>query len=250
VTLDRHLIRRGAEVLVTDPREFWRRTTRYARPMRRDYRRRFKVTLRQWLLYHSNDIMLVGKCRWMGAEALKNPLDAWIYQEILYEVRPEVIVEIGSYSGGSTLYFANLLDLLGTGIVVSVDRDRSRFDISHPRIRMVTGDSSSPDVVEQVRRLSDGKTCLVVHDGDHRKEKVLEDLEIYSRFVTAGSYLIVEDGIIDLFRPRDGIGEFYSGPLPAIDEFLARHRREFAVDRERERYVITYNPRGFLRRVR
>ncbi len=184
----------------------------------------------------------------MGVEALKNPLDAWIYQEIIYDVKPQVVIEIGSYSGGSTLYFAHLLDLLGSGVVISIDVDRSRFSVAHDRIEPITGDSSAPQVVRRVQELCDGKTCLVVHDGDHRKEKVLEDLETYSPFVTPGSYLIVEDGIIDLFRPRDGIGQFHSGPLAAIDEFLLRHP-EFTVDSQRERYVITYNPRGFLRRV-
>jgi cephalosporin hydroxylase len=249
MTISKELLRRGVEVAVSDPHLFLRKARRYVRPMRRDYRRRFRRSIREWLLYHTNEIMLSGKCHWMGVEALKNPLDAWIYQEIVYEVKPEVIIEIGSYSGGSTLYFAHLLDLVGNGVVVSIDLDRSRFNIEHDRIRTVTGESSSADVVREVRKISDGKTCLVVHDGDHRRDQVLEDLDTYCSFVTPGSYLIVEDGIIDLFRPRDGIGQFESGPLAAIDEFLLRHP-EFTVDSRRERYVITYNPRGYLRRTR
>jgi cephalosporin hydroxylase len=93
-----------------------------------------------------------------------------------------------------------------------------------------------------------GKTSLVVHDGNRTKEQVLQDFETYSPLVTPGSYLIVENWIIDLFRPRDGIGQFDNRPLAAVGELLVRHP-EFTVDARRERYVITYNPRGFLRRV-
>ena len=85
--------------------------------------------------------------------------------------------------------------------------------------------------------------------GDHRKESVLGNLWNYSEFVGVGSYFIVEDGVIDLFRPGDGIGDFFEGPLAALQEFLGENA-DFEVDQKRERYLLTYNPRGFLRRVR
>jgi cephalosporin hydroxylase len=185
----------------------------------------------------------------MGLPAYKNPMDAWIYQEILHEVRPQVLVEIGSAEGGTTLYFAHLMDLLGEGTVVSIDVDRSRFRARHPRIQVITGDSSSPEVVGRVREVAAGKSVLVIQDGDHRKAPVLADLEAYAPLVTPGSYLIVEDGIIDLFDPGDSIGTVEEGPLAAVEEFLAGHP-EFAIDGARERYLLTYNPKGFLRRVR
>jgi cephalosporin hydroxylase len=89
---------------------------------------------------------------------------------------------------------------------------------------------------------------MVIHDADHRKEQVLSDLERYAPLVTAGNYLIIEDGIVDLFRPGNGLGTWTDGPLAATDEFL-RTNPHFQVDSERERYLMTYNPRGFLRRV-
>jgi cephalosporin hydroxylase len=180
---------------------------------------------------------------------MKNPFDAWIYQEIIYEVKPDVIVEIGSAEGGSSLYFANLLDLLGKGQVVSIDIDRTNFNVRHDRIIVITGDCSSQEVAAKVSGLCQGKKTLVVHDGDHRKEAVLRDLGIYSKFVSVGSYLIVEDGVADLFKPWDGVGQSYEGPLKAVEEFLITNP-EFVVDMERERYLLTYNPRGFLKRVR
>lgn len=215
--------------------------------MRTDYRRRLQMNLGQWLLYHQRNIVL-EECHWMGVRALKNPLDAWVYQEILYEVKPEVVVEIGSFEGGGTLYLANLLDLLGNGVVVSIDIDRTNYNVKHSRIIAITGDSSSPETIAKVSELCRGKSVLVIHDSDHRKEQVLKDLQIYSKLVSVDSYLIVEDGIIDLYKPGDSIGSMEDGPLAAIEEFLDTNP-SFIVDSERERYILTYNPKGFLKRV-
>ena len=89
-------------------------------PLRREfYQRKFSMSLREWLIYHQKEIVF-HQVTWMGKKILKNPLDAWIYQEIIYEVQPDVIVEIGSSHGGSTKYFADLLDILGKGMVVSI----------------------------------------------------------------------------------------------------------------------------------
>ncbi|MEA2627346.1 MAG: hypothetical protein QOD06_3391 [Candidatus Binatota bacterium] len=184
----------------------------------------------------------------MGVPAFKNPLDAWILQEIVHEVRPGAIVEIGSAAGGSTLYLAHLLDLLGRGRVISVDLDRARFQARHPRIVEVTGDSGAPETRARVAALCEERPVMVVHDGDHRREPLLADLESYAPLVSVGSYLIVEDGVIDLFEAGDGIGTRDQGPLFAIEEFLGRHP-EFVVDEDRERYLVTYNPRGYLKRV-
>jgi cephalosporin hydroxylase len=221
---------------------------RHIREFRKRYRRILSMTLREWLEYHQRDIAF-DRCTWMGIKAWKNPLDAWIYQEIVHEVRPDVIVEIGSALGGATLYLAHLLDLLGEGTVVSVDIDHSRFEAQHDRIVKVTGSSSSPEVVGRVAELCRAKRVLVIHDADHRKGQVLEDMRAYAPMVSVGSYLIVEDGVVDLFRPHDILGVPYVGPLAATEEFV-RQAPHFEVDSSRERYLLTYNPRGFLRRVR
>ncbi len=213
-----------------------------------DYTALLQMTLRDWLLRHQQDIIF-NKCSWMGVPTVKNPLDAWVYQEIIFEVKPDVIVEIGSFKGGSTIYFAHLLDLLGKGEVVSVDVDRTHYEAQHDRIVTVTGDSSSDEVVNEVAGRCEGKTVLVVHDGDHAREQVAKDLATYSKFVSPNSYFIVEDGIVDLFESDESLGLHTDGPLVAVDDFL-RDNPDFAADRERERYILTYNPRGFLRRVR
>jgi cephalosporin hydroxylase len=239
--------REAIHLLFADPARFSHYVRRLLGPMRSDYRRRFRMSLHRWLIYHQKEIVH-RQCYWMGVRALKNPFDAWIYQEILHEVQPDVVVEIGSNEGGSTLFLAQLLELIGKGLVVSVDIDHSRFRASHDRIVKVTGDSSADHTLKEVTRLCEGKRGLVIHDGDHNKEPVLRDLRAYERFVSVGSYLIVEDGIIDLFRPGNGLGWFAEGPLSAVEQFV-RERPNFRVDSARERYVLTYNPKGFLRRV-
>jgi len=229
-------------------KSLFKKLRRKYRPMRKYYRKRFNMTLKEWTLYHQKNIVF-DKVSSMGAKALKNPFDMWIYQEIIYEVKPDIIIEIGSYEGGSTLYFAHLLDILKKGNVISVEINRSRYKAKHERIIEVTGDSSSPEVLKKVAELCKDKTVLVIHDGDHRKKQVLKDLNNYSEFVSVGSYLIVEDGNVDLFKPGDGLGWMEPGPLAATDQFL-RENLNFKPDRERERYILTYNPKGFLKRIK
>ncbi len=219
-------------------------------PLRRaEYHRKYAMSLRNWLIYHQKEIVFEA-VSWMGIQALKNPLDAWIYQEILYEIQPDVVVEIGSRYGGSTKYFADLLEIIGNGTVISIDPDRGEYALAHKRVLALTGRSTDPEILAHVKEYCSGKTVLVMHDGDHRKKQVLEDLEAYAPLVSSGSYYIVEDGIVDLFHHGDGLGfkEEDPGPLAAVEEFLSRHP-EFMVDESRERYVLTYNPRGFLKRL-
>jgi len=185
----------------------------------------------------------------MGVKALKNPLDAWIYQEVIYDVKPDIIIEIGSFEGGGTLFLANILDLLGKGRVISIDVDRTNYNVRHNRIITITGDSSSPEIVRKVSKICDRKSVLIIHDGDHSKEQVLKDLKLYSGLVSIGSYIIVEDGVMDFFKPGDGIGSYVDGPYAASQVFL-NENPNFIVDKKRERYILTYNPKGFLKRVR
>lgn len=214
--------------------------------MRKDYRKRWNATLSQWLIRYQTDL-LFEKVTWMGVPSWKNVLDAWIYQEIIHEVRPAIVIEIGNAHGGSTLYLAHLLDLVGEGQVIAVDIDHSRFQVHHPRIALVTGDSLAPETLARVEELAKGGAGLVIHDGDHSREHVLGDLRAYARFVRPGSYFIVEDTIVDLFRAGDGLGSVH-GPLGAVESFVSEDPR-FRIDSDRERFVLTYNPRGYLKRV-
>ena len=183
---------------------------------------------------------------WLSAQALKNPLDLWVYQEIMVETRPELIVETGTYRGGSAFFLASICDLLGLGDVVSIDVEPVRDDYpSHPRITYLGGRSSTdPEVVAQVRGRAGGKRTLVVLDSDHSQAHVEAELAAYADLVPVGCYVIVEDSNIGQIRK-----DLLPGPLEAIETFLAGTDR-FEIDRGREKFLITFNPSGYLRRVR
>lgn len=215
--------------------------------IKKQYKKLLQTNLHDWLIYHQERIHF-AKTSWMGIETLKNPLDAWIYQEILFEVRPDTVIEIGSFHGGSSLYIANVMDAIGHGNVISIEIDPALHKVSHPRIQLLVGDSTKNEMVKKVWEICQDKKVLIIHDGNHDSAVVLADLNHYSPLVTKGSYFIVEDGIIDLFTSEDAIGSPHPGPLAAITEFLANHP-EFAADQERERYMITYNPSGFLKKI-
>ncbi len=237
---------RNRKLVREKPRVFFQKLATWLRPMRADYRKRWDRGLRRWLIRYQTEVVF-DRVFWMGVKARKNVLDAWVYQEIIHEVRPEIIIEIGNAEGGSTRYLANLLDLLGAGEVIAVDIDHSIFRGHHPRISLVAGDSAAPETLARVEELARGRQGLVIHDGDHSREHVLADLRAYAKFVRLGSYFIVEDTIMDLFRAGDGIGHVH-GPLGGVEQFLQEDPR-FQVDPDREFFVLTYNPQGYLKRV-
>jgi cephalosporin hydroxylase len=161
-------------------------------------------------------------------------------------VRPSLIVETGTYRGGSALYIASLCDLLGHGKVLTIDIEGREDRPQHPRIEHVAGSSVSPNTIDLVeQRVGEASgPVLVVLDSDHHAPHVEAELDTYHRFVTAGSYLIVEDTNINGHPVKRSFGP---GPMEAVASFLPKHP-EFAVDRSRERYLVTHNPGGYLRR--
>jgi len=184
---------------------------------------------------------------WMGVPCLKCPMDLMIYQEILFETRPALVVETGTHEGGSALFLAQMLDLLGEGEVVSIDvLDRPGRPV-HPRIRYVTGSSGDEMLVAGLfRGRPPGEARLVILDSDHSRSHVLRELELFAPRVPVGDYLVVEDSNVN---GHPVLPEFGPGPGEAIEEFLAGHP-EFEADRSREKFLMTFNPGGYLRRIR
>jgi cephalosporin hydroxylase len=185
---------------------------------------------------------------WIGREMLKCPLDLWVYQEMIVINRPDVIMETGTYKGGSALFLANICDLVGHGEIVTIDIDTTHQPIRplHPRITYLSGCSTSPDILARVEGILKGRTnVMVILDSDHRRDHVLAELRSYHRFVPLGGYLIVEDTNLNGHPTYPGFGP---GPREAVDTFLAE-TSSFIADRTRERFILTMNPRGFLRRV-
>lgn len=203
------------------------------------------VSLMDWINYHQRRI--VGfQCRWLGHRTLKNPLDAWIYQEMLYEIRPDIILEIGNKNGGSALYLATICDALRHGKIIAVDICHDKMTAKHPRIVTVTGDSKDPAVVRRVHKMCKERRTLIIHDGDHSREGVLTDMRNYSGLIQPPSYFIIEDTTDGLPHFLDQQRENPNSPLAAIREFLLENRR-FQIDKTRERYLLTANFNGFLK---
>lgn len=188
--------------------------------------------------------------RWMGVPTLQHPFDAWITQEIICEVQPELIIECGSYRGGSAIMWAMLLEQLGTeGRVLTIDidghLDRAKaVAIFGRRVDTLTGSTVEPAILEQVRAQAAGKRTLVILDSDHSKDHVVAELDAYAPLVSPGSYMIVQDGVVNGHPVEPGYGP---GPYEALEEFLQRDDR-FEVDMDRQRMLFTFNPKGFLRR--
>jgi cephalosporin hydroxylase len=183
---------------------------------------------------------------WLGVPVQKCPLDLWVYQEILHEVRPSLIIETGTARGGSALFLSSMCDLMGRGRIVSVDVKAMETRPEHPRVTYLTGSSTAAEIVEQVHGHVQGDdTVLVILDSDHSYSHVREELAAYSSLVTPGSYLVVEDTNLN----GHPVAPFFGpGPMEAVKGFL-EHDRRFAVDRRREKFFMTFNPKGFLRRV-
>lgn len=182
---------------------------------------------------------------YFGIDIQKSPLDFWVYQEMFFELRPDVIVEIGNYAGGALLAYAHLLEHMGHGRLIGVDVQHELVPPvvrEHRRITLLTGDACAQ--FDNVRRLiHPGEKVLIIEDSSHTYENTLNVLRTYCRLVTPGSYFIVEDS--NCHHGVD-IGPF-PGPYEAIADFLKDHP-EFETDRSRESFFITWNPMGYLRR--
>jgi cephalosporin hydroxylase len=182
--------------------------------------------------------------KWLGQTIRQNILDLWTIQETISEIKPDFLIETGTNYGGSALYYANLFDLMSKGKVITVDIEKLH-DITHPRIEFVIGSSIDEQIVERIRSQVSG-TVMVVLDSNHLESHVRQEMEIYGTFVTKGSYMLVQDGVIDSMPFMAD----HPGPLRAIRDYFLTHD-EFEIDHERcNRFLITHHPEGWLKRVK
>ncbi len=189
---------------------------------------------------------IIQHTTYFGIRTFKSPMDAWVYQEILCETKPDVIVEVGNANGGSTLYLAHLCDLLGKGRVIGLDLSHEFVPETvreHPRITLIEGDACA-NVGEVHRLVSSDERVLVIEDSSHTYDNTLNVLRTYSQLLQPGDFFIVEDSI-----GRHGLpGGRKPGPYEAIETFVG-DRPDFEIDRSREHFFITWNPKGYIRRV-
>lgn len=220
---------------------------------RRDLSMSLEDQYRLQTLFHEMEVW--GNLYWLGIKTQKNPLDMWMFQQVLADVRPDFVIEAGTLYGGSALYYAHMLDGLGLADarVITIDiEDRSEAVSRHPlwqeRVDFIHASSTDAEVVADIRGRVAGSKVVVTLDSDHRRDHVFAELQAYAPVVPVGSYIVVED------TNMDGIPlypDFGPGPMAAVDDFLATELgQDFEVDRSREAFLMTFNPRGWLRRVR
>jgi cephalosporin hydroxylase len=183
---------------------------------------------------------------WMNVPCIQCPLDLWVYQEILTELRPDLVVETGTLLGGTTLFLAQTLDAVGKGTIVSIDlEDLPRP--AHPRIGYVSGSSTDATLIAKLfaARPPEEKRVVIL-DSDHSKAHVLGEMRLFAPHVPVGGYMIVTDSNVNGHPVFPAYGP---GPYEAIEEFLTECD-EFVIDFTRQKHKLTFNPNGFLKRIK
>ena len=202
-------------------------------------------------LFH--DIPIWRNMWFQNVRIEKNPLDLWMMQQIIYETRPEFIIETGTWRGGSALYWAYTLNGMGLeqSRVITVDiQDLNGNAAANPLwkkyVKFMKGSSTDAKIVGEIQKLVAGHKTLVVLDSDHRLTHVLNELHAYAPMVTSKSYLVVEDTHLDGVPTQKDFGP---GPLAAVQTFLAEPAgKDFTQDFAREALIMTFNPGGWLRK--
>lgn len=212
-------------------------------------KKRFSRIIREFNeLYHSISVQTWKNTKWRGVNVYKAPTDLWIYQELIQAVMPDLIVETGTFEGGSALYMRDMMDLMELdGMVVTIGVDLSRIHEKVARriggdFLVLKGSSTDPAIVEQVKEIrGDWRKTMVILDSDHKKSHVAEELRLYGPLVSKKSVLIVED--TNAAKVDDE-----PGPLDAVNEFLETDPG-FVQDVSCEKFMLTFNRDGYLERV-
>lgn len=198
---------------------------------------------------------------WLGRPVIQYPQDIVAIQEIIYRVQPDLIIETGIAHGGSLILHASICEMIGKGEVLGIDidiREHNRQEIldhkMSKRISMIQGSSIDPAIIEKVAAIANGKeTILVILDSNHTHDHVLEEIKLYSPFVSKDSYLLVFDTVVehlpdDIYTDRPwSVG---NNPKTAVNEFL-RSNSDFIVDSAMDnKLMISVAPGGYLKRIK
>ena len=188
--------------------------------------------------------------RWLGVQALQNPNDAWIHQEIIVEVKPDFIIETGTAKGGSAALWATILQQVNPDArVITIDikdeaAEAKKLPIVKQYVEFWIGSSTDPEIISKVTKRVQGRKVLIILDSDHSRDHVLAEMKAYAPLVSVGSYMIVQDTNLN---GHPVYATFGPGPMEAVQEFLASNK-QFESDANAERLMLTYHPKGYLKR--
>ncbi|MBN1221233.1 MAG: cephalosporin hydroxylase family protein [Anaerolineae bacterium] len=203
---------------------------------------------------------------WLGRPIIQLPEDMVRVQEVIYQIKPDVIIETGVAHGGSLIYYASLCKILGKGRVIGIDieiRPHNRQAIEghplFPWITLVEGSSTEPEIISQVRSLvKPGDVVMVILDSNHTKQHVLNELEAYHDLVPPDSYIVATDGSMkDLYDTPCGKPEWiWNNPSAAAIEFAQKHpifiieQPDWPFNESELNQNVTHWPGAWLKRVK
>lgn len=195
---------------------------------------------------------------WLGIPIIQSPTDMILIQQLIFNVKPDFVIETGVAHGGSLVFSASILESIGHGHIIGIDIDirkhNRRVLEKHrlfKRISLMEGDSTSADILEKIREMVLPKSKVVVFlDSNHYKDHVLKELKLYSRFVDVGSYVVVFDTVTSCMSKHGVCDVSYlnNGPKEAIEQFLVENRN-FQVDEDFNKLFASYSPDGYLKRI-
>ncbi|QQW37346.1 rhamnosyl O-methyltransferase [Mycobacterium marinum] len=198
--------------------------------------------------YYSN--LVWNQTTWLGVQCWKSVSDMWNYQEILFRLKPSLVIEFGSRYGGSALFFANVMRQTGRPFkVISVDiSHKSLHTVARrdPDIVFLESSSTAPAVTEHIERLKSeyGGSIFAILDSDHSRDHVLAEMKLLRPLLASGDYLIVEDSNINGHPVLPGFGP---GPYEAIEAYEHQFPNDYRHDEETEKkFGWTTAPYGFL----
>jgi cephalosporin hydroxylase len=201
--------------------------------------------------YYNRLVFMTTK--YLGVPVWKSATDLWNYQEIITQFRPPLVIEFGTFCGGSALFFAKVLENLGiSGKIFTVDADHTNLDprvADDKSIEVRRSSSTDPSVGTRIAELRAEYVgpAFAILDSDHRKEHVLAEMMLLRPLLRTGDYLVVEDGCVNGHPVHPGWGE---GPFEAIEAYFQVHSDDYVHDVLRERkFGFTFAPNGFLRRL-
>lgn len=217
----------------------------------------------KWML-HADKYKYTYNFTWMGRPIIKFPSDMVVQQEIMWKLKPDLIIETGIAHGGSIIFSASMIEMMGIkGEVVGVDIDirkhNKKLIETHPmynRITMYEGSSVDPKIIDKVKEHAKNKKCvMVILDSNHTHEHVLEELMVYTPLVTVGSYCILPDTFIEFFPPEYSSNhnkrpwDVGNNPYTAMKAFLKKNNN-FIIDRDlSNKAMITETIDGYLKKI-